>query len=117
MATMITISALTGAVATVEIEDDFPPPDLSMDDYRAAIDAEVESTARGRGYNGAAHMAGYVTSTVPRWAEEAAAFIVWRDMVWLSVFATLNLVEAGKEAVPTLEKLVAGLPAPKWPEG
>lgn len=92
-----------------------PPPDLRT--YTAAIDAQVEAVARGRSYNSAAHMASYVVSTVPQWAAEAAAFVSWRDDAWLIAFDLLRRVQAGEVPAPTVAELVAGLPAPNWPEG
>lgn len=92
-----------------------PPPDLRT--YTAAIDAHVEAVARGRGYNGAAHLAGYAVSTVPAWAAEARAFVAWRDAVWLEALGELAKVQAGEIAPPGVTDLVAALPAIQWPEG
>lgn len=92
-----------------------PPPDVHT--YTAAIDAHVEAVARGRSYNGAAHMASYVASTVPQWAAEAAAFVAWRDAVWVEALGELAKVTGGAEAPPTVAELVAALPAIQWPEG
>lgn len=97
----------------------FVPPQIvpTLADYTAALDAQVEATARGRGYNGGAQLASYAVSTVPGWREEAAAFVAWRDAVWLRALAIFNGVQAGEIAPPAVADLVAGLPAPKWPEG
>lgn len=92
-----------------------PPPDLRT--YTAAIDARVEAVARGRGYNGAAHLASYAVSTVPAWATEARAFVAWRDAVWLEAMGELAKVQAGEIAPPGVTELVAGLPVIQWPEG
>ncbi len=75
----------------------------------AAIDAHVEAQARALGYNSAAHIAGYAASTVPGWAAEAAAFIAWRDAVWLAAYGAQTAhAEAG--TLPQAEALLAGLP-------
>lgn len=80
------------------------PPTLP--ELVAAVDDFVECVARSMGYNGAAHCAGYVSSTVPQWAAEAAAFIAWRDAVWLTAYALDPL------AMPaSVAELVALLPA------
>ena len=92
-----------------------PPTDLRT--YTAAIDANVEAVARGRGYNGAAHMASYAVSTVPAWAAEAAAFVSWRDAVWVSALDVLRRVQDGETIAPTVAELMAGLPVIQWPEG
>jgi hypothetical protein len=92
-----------------EIQDD-PPP--SIDDYRRAIDAHVEATARSRAYNSAAHLASYAASTVPLWASEAATFIAWRDQVWLT---SIGLMQTLQEPLSIAEALEL-LPQIEWPE-
>lgn len=79
------------------------------------VDDHVEATARSRGYNGAAHMASYVTSTVPGWATEAVAFVVWRDQVWLTVFDYMLAVQTGAKPIPSEQTLLDALPKPNWP--
>ncbi len=80
----------------------------------AAIDRHVEDTARVRGYNGAAALAGYATSKV--WQAEAQAFVAWRDDVWLAAFAILDDVQSGVRAIPTEAELIAELPVIGWQE-
>jgi len=78
----------------------------------AAADARVEEQAQALGYNSSAHLAGYFNSTRQDWAAEAAAFIAWRDLVWVTVFAVrADSIASGK--VPTLDDVLAALP--KWP--
>lgn len=89
------------------------PPDMST--FTAAIDAHVEQTARDRQYNGAAHLASYVTSTVPAWAAEAQTFVAWRDAVWLFALAELAAIQSGENSVPSIPDLVASLPEIEWP--
>ena len=103
-ATQIVRPALPGEIP------DAPPP--TVDDYRAAIDAHVEATARSRSYNSAAHLASYAGSTVPLWASEAAAFIAWRDQVWLT---SIGLMQTLQEPLPIAEVLEL-LPQIEWPE-
>lgn len=81
----------------------------------AAIDAMVEDTAKARDYNSAAHLASYVSSTVPAWSSEAAAFVAWRDQVWQAAYALLAQVEAGEIAPPTPAGAVAEMPGIVWP--
>jgi hypothetical protein len=82
-----------------------------MDAIRQAVDAYVEATAKGKGYNSAAHCASYAASTVEAWAAEATAFIVWRDAVWLAVFA--GMADPPEDMTP--ETVVAALPQIEWP--
>ena len=75
----------------------------------AAIDAHIEAVARSMRYNSAAHAAGYVTSTVAAWAQEATAFAAWRDAVWLAAFAVLDAADPTEP--PSVENLLAALPS------
>jgi hypothetical protein len=98
-------------------DGEFSPPlveaaPLTVDDYRAAIDAHVEATARGRSYNSAAHLASYAASTVALWAAEAQAFIAWRDQVWVTA---IGLMQSLQEP-PTIEETLGLLPQIEWPE-
>lgn len=89
-----------------------PPP--TMADYQAAVEALVEGTAQARSYASAVSCASYLNSTILPWAAEAAAFVAWRDAVWVAVYAELEEVQAGAPA-PSVAELVAGLPAMVWP--
>lgn len=80
-----------------------------------AIDSHVEETAKARDYNDAAALAGYVNSTVTAWADEAQAFVAWRDDVWQTAFAMLDEVQAGERAAPTPAEAVGELPEITWP--
>lgn len=89
-----------------------PPGIMPLDVYRMAIEAHVDAVARQRGYSSAVSCASYRDSTNATWAAEAAAFIAWRDAVWSQVVALLNNVPS---PAPTVEAVIAGLPAIAWP--
>lgn len=78
----------------------------------AAIDAHVEAQARSLGYNSAAHCASYVASTVQAWADEAKAFVAWRDAVWQAAFEMQTRYDKD-HTVPIVDDLIAALPG--WP--
>jgi hypothetical protein len=63
------------------------PPPQNAETLAAAVDALVESVAQAMQYRSAVHCASYANSTVAQWAAEAAAFMAWRDAVWLAVYA------------------------------
>lgn len=90
-----------------------PPPGVQA--YQLAIDAHVQATARGRGYNDAASCASYVSSSNPQWAAEAQAFVGWRDAVYVAAFTALGAVQAGEMAPPSVEDFIASLPEMVWP--
>lgn len=75
----------------------------------AAVDAHVEDRARAMGYNSAAHLASYVSSTIPGWAAEAAAFVAWRDAVWIAAYQQQAEAEVSGQ-MPTAAQLIAALP-------
>jgi hypothetical protein len=88
---------------------------LSLDDYRAAIQATVDRTAQARLYDSGNSLASYANSTNPRWAAEAQAFIAWRDSVWAFAYDELARVEAGERPQPTVEQIVSELAPIRWP--
>jgi hypothetical protein len=91
------------------------PPPPTEEDYAAAVQAHVDAAARSRGYRDGFALAGYATSTMPAWADEAAAFIAWRDAVWGYAYGELEKVEAQARAQPSIAELVAELPPIAWP--
>lgn len=84
-------------------------------DYAAAIQAHVDSTARSKGYADGFALAGYATSTIPQWAAESAAFVAWRDAVWVYAYQELAKVQSGERQQPAIKNLVAELPSIIWP--
>jgi hypothetical protein len=46
---------------------------------------------------------------------EGQACVDWRDEVWAQCYATLAAVQQGQQAAPTVEGLIASLPALTWP--
>lgn len=80
--------------------------------YTKAVDDYVEARARALKYNGAAHLASYVSSTVPDWANEAQEFVAWRDEVWLYVLAVYETAQLDPESFPALQDLLESLPKP-----
>jgi len=81
----------------------------------SAINAAVEDTAKGQGYNDAATLASYTASTDATWAAEAKTFVAWRDQVWQASYARLAEVEAGTAEMPAVAEAVADMPEIRWP--
>lgn len=90
-----------------------PPP--SIDDYKLAIVAMLDSKAQERRYDGAVSISTYVGSTNPQWAAEAQAYVAWRDRVWTYAYAELDKVLAGQRPQPTVADLLGELPDMVWP--
>lgn len=81
----------------------------------AAVQAHIDATARGRGYDSGLSCASYDGDPSPIFDAEAKAFKAWRSSVWTSCYATLADVEAGTKVAPSAADLVAGLPVIAWP--
>lgn len=91
-----------------------PPPVPTRADFLAATSHAIEKAAIDLGYDSAASLVSYVTSSNPQWAAEAARFVVWRDEVWAHVFAELDAFEAGQRPGMTVAALMQGLPTIGW---
>lgn len=88
----------------------------TVEDFRRAIQGQIDACARDRSYDSGITCASYAGSTNPVWAAEAAAFIAWRDAVWAYAYAELAKVQAGQREAPTVEAFLAELPALSWPQ-
>lgn len=91
------------------------PRTFTEADYAAAIQVEIDATAKAKGYADGASLAGYSTSTIPSWAAEAVAFVAWRDQIWLYAYTELAKVQNGQRQHPTIATLVSELPKITWP--
>lgn len=85
-------------------------------DLEAAVQHRIDAEARARGYRDGVALASYAGSGVGRWAAEAAAFVRWRDAVWLRAHAILDGITASEEEPAAIDQLVSGLPAIVWPD-
>lgn len=99
--------------AQVRIVKSYPP--LTADDFAEAIQAHIDATAQAKGYADGVALAGYSTSTIQSWAAEAAAFVAWRDQVWLYAYGELAKVQGGQREVPTVAELIGELQPIVWP--
>lgn len=94
----------------------FKSPVVTRDDFTCAIQGHVDAVARARLYNDGTALAGYAGSTVLQWAQEACAFVAWRDAVWAYAYGELDKVLAGERGQPGVEDFIAELPAIVWPD-
>jgi hypothetical protein len=91
------------------------PAPPSVAEYQAAIQATIDEAAISKQFNDGVTLASYVTSTIAAWADQAKAFVAWRDEIWTYVYAQLALVQAGTRAQPTVAGFLSELPAITWP--
>ncbi|WP_276200512.1 hypothetical protein [Chelatococcus sp. XZ-Ab1] len=95
----------------------FLAPPQTLEDYRSAIQAHVDATARARNYDNAVSCASYVASGNAVWVSEAQAFVIWRDTVWGYAIAELAKVHNGQRPQPSIDDFIAELPSFSWPNG
>lgn len=91
-------------------------PEDVIETFRQAIQSHVDEQATTRRYDGGNSLAGYVNSTNAQWAEEATAFVAWRDAVWAYAYAEMDRVLNGDREQPTIDELLEELPEMEWPE-
>jgi hypothetical protein len=89
-----------------------------MADAAAALTADVQAwldaTAQGNGYDSIASCVSYRDSAIAQWAADAAAAIVWRDAVWLACFQWQQSASTNPPATfPTSAEVIAQLPQPE----
>lgn len=96
-----------------------PPPPTSeqiIAQYTDGVQQHLDNFARTRNYDGILSAATYVTSTVPKFKAEGQYAVEARDATWAKCYEILAAVEAGTRPMPTLDELLAELPALVWPQ-
>lgn len=91
-------------------------PSPTAEDYADAITRHMEYVAQSRGYQDADRLASYTTSGNATWSAEAVTFSAWRDAVWAYSFEQMAAVQSGVRQAPTVDGLIAELPAIDWQE-
>lgn len=88
-----------------------PTPEQIIEAMRAAIQAHMDTTAQGYGYDDIKAAVTYADEpAVPKFQAEGRAFRAWRSLVWAHAYAVLDEVRAGTRPQPTAEELLAELP-------
>lgn len=89
--------------------EDIPP---TLADYDAIIEKYLTAVRVARGYT-TREPDCYANSSNPRWKQDAADWIAFRDAVMEYGLAVMNEYSATGKA-PTLEEFKKGLPVIKW---
>lgn len=89
---------------------------LTEEDYSSAIRLHLDRKAGERGYDSIHTAIGYRGDPNAQFAAEAEALFAWRSEVWTYATAELAKVMSGQREQPTLEALIAELPAFSWPD-
>lgn len=98
----------------------YTPPPLTLEErkeaFTRAIDAYMNAFASERGYDSMASAASYAGDDDPAFAAEGAYAKRMRSLIYRASYAILDDVLAGKRPMPTIEEVLAELPALEWPE-
>lgn len=93
-----------------------PSPTLADAAAQLAIDVQawLDTTARGNGYDSIASCISYRGSSVAQWGADATAALAWRDAVWLAAYQwQQNAMTSPPATVPTSAEVIADLPQPE----
>lgn len=97
-------------IATYQYSD---PPKPVLSDYDSAMESHLHQERIERGYT-TREPDSYLTSSVPRWAQDAKDWVSHRDEVMEYALDLINAVEQGLKEPPTLEEFKEGLPCITW---
>ena len=80
--------------------------------YERAVQRFMDHAAQEHGYDSVATAVSYAEEpAVPKFQADGRAFREWRSLVWAYCYAQLDSYKAGTIEKPTIEQLIAGLPA------
>ena len=80
--------------------------------YEIAVQTHMDTAAHEHGYDNIATAVSYADEpAVTKFQREGKAFREWRSMVWAFCYDMLAKYKAGNIEKPTVEQLVAALPA------
>lgn len=78
--------------------------------YEVAVQAHLDSTAKTAGYDNILSACSYAGFANP-FQVEGQKYVAWRGMVWEYCYEQLALVQSGARTAPTVNELIADLPA------
>lgn len=88
-----------------------PPP--AIEDFDKAMEDHLVRERSERGYT-TREPDSYLTSSVPRWKQDAEDWVAHRDEVMEYALDLINAVRSGEREPPTMEEFKAGLPTIAW---
>lgn len=104
--------AMSSEEVAVHLAPPAPTPEQIIEAMRTAIQAHMDTAARGYGYDDVKAAVTYAEEpAVPKFQSEGLAFRAWRSLVWAHAYGVLDDVQSGDRPQPTAEELIAELPA------
>lgn len=89
-----------------------PPAPPTVEQYTEAVQVHLHERARTLGYDNILTAVTYADEpAVPKFQMEGQALRRWRSLVWQHCQTLMAQVVAGEAPAPTIDDLVAGLPA------
>ena len=92
----------------------FPPPTKEQQEAAvvAAVQSHLDAPAHALGYDDIKTAVTYADEpSVPLFQQQGQAFRSWRSLVWAKCYTVLAQVDSGSIPAPTIDELVAMLPA------
>lgn len=81
-----------------------------------AVQNRLDTFARTRNYDGILSACTYVTSTVPKFQQEAQYCVEARDSTWATLYQVMAAIQSGNRPMPTgYEEIEPELPVLQWP--
>ena len=89
--------------------------EAAVDAFATAVQSHLDAEARAHTYDGILSLCTYASSPSVKFSGEGQAGVTWRDACWSHTYTALAEVKAGARTEPTVEELIAELPAMVWP--
>lgn len=84
--------------------------------FKSAIQKHMDDTAVAAGYDDLKSAVTYAEEpAVPKFQAEGQALRAWRSLVWAYGYEQIKAVQSGEREMPTVEELIAELPAIELP--
>jgi len=93
-----------------------PTPEQMIAAVTQAVQERLDAFARTRAYDGILSAATYAASAVPKFAAEGQYAVQARDASWAACYQIMADVQSGTRAMPSVEDVLAELPALEWPQ-
>ncbi|MCL2656139.1 MAG: hypothetical protein FWD62_01755 [Betaproteobacteria bacterium] len=100
----------------IAVEPPQPTLEQIKAEFAAAVQTHMDSVARSLGYDDIKTAVTYADEpAVPKFQAEGQTLRAWRSRVWDACYAKMDVVMSGADQLPSVEDLIASLPAFEMP--